>query len=56
MSFSPIPERSRSAPKFTSAKHISSNVVINPPEATSCPAAMFSSEINACKTLKTVFT
>ena len=38
-------DRFKVAPKLVSAKHISNRVVISPPEATSCPAAIWSSMI-----------
>ena len=46
----------KSAPKLTSAKHISNKVVIKPPEAISCPALILSAFINFWIVLNVFFT
>ena len=43
------------APRLLSAKHISRSDVINPPDATSCPALILSSLIKFCIVLNTFF-
>ena len=55
VSVSPIDERSISALKLWSAKHISNKVVIKPPAETSCPATILSFLIKFVNKIKSLF-